>query len=73
MPVFPAVFLGFQKGGGRPSECQTLAQSIGYTQIETHTAHDLCELLPLVVEDTEKRNPTAARGFEREVASETVE
>ena len=36
----------------------SLDMSIGYTEIKKQTAYDLCELLPVVFEDTQKWNPT---------------
>ena len=50
----------------------SLDMSIGYTQIKKQTAHYLCELLPLVFEDTQKRNPTAEMEFLGGVASRAV-
>ena len=50
----------------------SLDMSVGYTWIKKQTPHDLWELLPLVFEDTQKRNPTAAMEFLGGVASRAV-
>ena len=47
----------------------SLDMSIGYTQIKKTNRHDLCELLLLVFEDIQKRNPIAAMEFVRGGAS----
>ena len=60
----PHMFFGF------PKEVDVLRMpgfsldtSVGYREIRKKTAHDLCELLLLVFEDTQKRNPTATMEF----------
>ena len=65
----PHVFFGLPKdvGGGRP-DAKLYPGYIRIYQVDIHrskkqTAYDLCELLLLVFEDTQKRNPTSTMEF----------